>query len=73
MGGCCPDKDENAVGRWIGWLCLYFLVAFSVFMLTSWLLPKLDEAQMKPTPKIRVSPPQEHEFHSSPRVDPDRG
>ena len=75
MGGCCPnnDDDPDAFSRRVGLLLAYVVFGLSVFVLTTWLLPKIDEARRRSVPRIRVSPPQEHESHPQTRADLDRG
>ena len=59
--------------RQLGWFCLYAVVAVAVFIVASWALPRLEEVRRVRTPKIRLSPLQEHESHPVTRADLDRG
>ena len=74
MKRCCPDEDKpESMRKSFSWFVLFTVIAATIFCLTSWLLPKLEEAHRPPTPKIRVEPLQEHESHPINRLDLDRG
>jgi len=65
-------SPKKTIRRRIGWLFLYIIVGVSVFLLTSWLLPKIEDARRVPTPRIRISPLGPHESHPQNRPDLDR-